>query len=187
MLLWFFPCGDQATGCGRTRNSHVLPVVVSWPRRLAYAPHRRRLVIVNAWFRDDFRRIRHMIAAVLFPSPYCVVFKDDTIPLGDECFIKIALLKNDPQKFLKTAFASCEGRRRKENADRARTRRLQCRACLKLAAYLAVALSLAGNVGVVQCRRWGMRRLDLDRMVLVLICAALRRSAPEAQWIDSKR
>jgi len=39
----------------------------------------------------------------VYEASYCIVFKDHSIPLGDECLMKIALLKTDPQKFLKTA------------------------------------------------------------------------------------
>lgn len=38
-----------------------------------------------------------------YDGHYCIVFKDHTIPLGDEILMKIALLKADPDKFLSIA------------------------------------------------------------------------------------
>lgn len=38
-----------------------------------------------------------------YVTSYCVVFRDYTIPIGDEVLMKVALLKADPHKFLKAA------------------------------------------------------------------------------------
>lgn len=39
----------------------------------------------------------------------CVVFQDYSIPVGDEALMKIALLKTDPQRFIRTANKFVEG------------------------------------------------------------------------------
>jgi hypothetical protein len=38
-----------------------------------------------------------------YKASYCVVFADYRIPVGDEVLMKVALLKTDPERFIKTA------------------------------------------------------------------------------------
>lgn len=56
--------------------------------------------------------IRHYVEGEYYAS-YCVVFKDWTIPFGDEALMKIMLLKADPKRLIKTAAKRRENLARK--------------------------------------------------------------------------
>jgi hypothetical protein len=59
--------------------------------------------------------VKHYVDGV-YKVSYCVMFKDHTLPIGDEILMKVALIKTDPAKFIKTANKFVEtargGRRR---------------------------------------------------------------------------
>ena len=45
-----------------------------------------------------------------YTDSYCIVFRDYTIPVGDEVLMKVALLKADPKHFFETAYRHKERR-----------------------------------------------------------------------------